>query len=168
MAIKVTVTLPADNYEAIIASIAKSVAANPDLTPRSLETITMLVTQRRLSVLLDDTIPVGWLASEALTPTVDELGMAYIDPAYRGKHHLDALLRALLHPNKSYIFATYNPDIVAFTIAKHGFSKSSLFAVTKLSKGRFLRKRLNRKAVRSIHGRMRRQTAYYAVRKAMS
>lgn len=167
MAITIATALPPKDKAAIIAQIATTVAQTPSLTPRSAKTLTRLSNKHYLSVLLDDGRPVGWVVREPLTKSVHELGMAYIEPAYRDQHFFGRLIDALLDDKHTFIFATYSPAIIAYASKVLGFKKSTLSKLIVISHGRFLIKRLSPQIMKLITKRVSKQVVHYAIRKGV-
>ena len=167
MAITVSTSASKTSKPAVLKAMLDVAQTSLDITPRKLEILQTLASHGKIAVAFDGTAPVGWLIAEPLGSSIEELGMAYVLPAYRRQAVLKKLIEALEDRTKTQVFATYAPEIITYMKTNYGFSESNLAAIGRATKGRFLTKRLSPRVLRSIGGRLKSKPVYYALRKAV-
>lgn len=163
MAVTIVTELPAETASTTLAEIHAISTASAALTPRSMEVLTRALEDGRLVIGFVDGTLAGWGLKESLGRSVYELGMTYTKPEFRGHPVFDGVTRRLVEPGATYVFATYDPAIVAYMRRRFGFRESSLGEVLWRSRGRFLFKRLDRASRSSIGARLSVRTPLYAI-----
>jgi len=92
---------------------------------------------------------------EPLSRNLSELGLAFVKPEFRGTGVLRELLQLTAMRRERIIYATYNRDLLDYSISSWGCTELKLWQVVLLSRGRFITKRLDsttRSAVKSHLG----------------
>jgi hypothetical protein len=166
MAIKITTAADETGSAAVLKTIVTAAKSLHDITPRTLKTLQYLARNEKIAIAFDGPKVIGWVIAEPLNVHTEELGMAYVMPAYRKQDVLKKLIALLENQKVTQVFATYSPDIMSYMNSAHGFTQSSLIQVSLVTNGRFLTKRLSPKVIKSIGGRLKRTPALYAIRRA--
>lgn len=134
--------IPKSRQEEILSEISRVVHAVPSLTPRPKSELRAALQSRNLAVALDRDEVVGWLLATPFSSKVQELGMAYIEPAYRDAGILKRLIDELIDRRSISVAVTYETRLQASLMKHWGFEPSSLRECVRLSKGKFLLHRL--------------------------
>ena len=164
MALRATTDCPPQKVEATIAEIvAVSNQYSDDLTPRSPETLRVLLSDKRLCLIYSDEVLAGWAVIEPLTRTLSELGLAFVKPEFRGMGVLRELLQLTAMREERIVYATYNRELLDYSIASWGCTELKLWQVVLLSHGRFITKRLDRKTRNAVKAHMEKRKPLFAI-----
>jgi GNAT superfamily N-acetyltransferase len=130
------------------------------LTPRRLATLQ----QSDIAVARDGDAIVGWLVSEHLGRNVYELGAAFVLPTYRRKGILGRLIDALTRDDATYVAALFSLQLSRYLCEHKNFSETTLMNIVRVSRGKFVTKRLSQSA--RVAGHLRAQKAVFIIRSA--
>lgn len=118
---------------------ARRVAA---LTPRPQKELLALLRSGRVALAFDDQKLVGWLVAVPYLRTAQELGMGYVDPAYRKQGVLGQMIDLVVGRRQVSIAVVYEPKLARMLVDRHHFWPSSLLQCIILTRGLFLKSRL--------------------------
>lgn len=144
---------PKKKQEEILSEISRVIRVVPSLTPRSESELRAALRSHNLAIALDHDVVVGWLLATPFNSKVQELGMAYIEPAYRDDGILKRLIDELIDRRPVSVAVTYETRLQTSLMKHWGFEPSSLRECVVLSNGKFLLYRLT--SFRSLRAIMR-------------
>lgn len=122
-----------------ITEIAEDLRKIKSLTPRSIKELQ----KNDIAIAMDGNIIVGWLIREKLTNNVYEIGGAYVKPRYRKRMIFSRMFESLTsEPHYSYLLATYSVHVAEYVRNKQNFKPVSLIQIAKITKARFITKRI--------------------------
>jgi hypothetical protein len=151
--------------EALALIEAESFAGN-EITPRPVVKLRAASGQGNLILVYSDGTLAGWGLIEPLTRTVSELGMTFVRPQFRNQPVFAAIVAAMDARPETLLMATYHPHLAAFTVKHRGFQYSSLGEFIRVSRGKFLFKRMNSAARSSIKTRRQTSQPIYVIRRS--
>ena len=164
MVLELRTKLPPSEAESVIAQIQAITANGHELTPRPDEKLRAALNNGELITVYSGLELVGWGLIEPLTKNCSELGLTYIKPSHRGSAAFELLSMRMTAIGGTLLFATYDAGLMSYATRLLGFRPSSLGEFLKVSRGRFVFKRLNRESRKSIRGRMRTAKPLYGIR----
>ena len=152
--------------EQVLSEVHETSLRQPDLTPRSLDVLRQVAQSGDLITLWSDGSLAGWGVRETLAPGLKEVGLMFVKEHYRSAPAFSELTRELGNDDAALIFASYDPALIRFVIAKHGFKPVSLFKVALVSRGAFIAKRLGKATRKAVREHTNRAKPLFAMREA--
>lgn len=138
----VTTDVPSANHTMIASEISRLLRGVDSVTPRPTHHILHSLARGDVALAFDHDKLVGWLIATRHSDSTQELGMAYVLPAYRRRGIVTLLIESLVHKRRTTLAATYEPYLVRTLIEKWGFRSSSLREFNFMTKNRFLLSRI--------------------------
>lgn len=129
-------------HRQIADAVLERAASAPEITARPRAVLLRALRHGRLVVAHDGDAVAGWFLSEPCGRGVHELGFLFVDPAVRGDGVLLDLLDTALAIEPRAVSVTFRPDFARWLIRAKGFRRVPLTTVTRVSRGRFLLRRL--------------------------
>lgn len=164
MAVVVTTTLEPEDVDDVLSEINRISVKTHELTPRSVEALRGLLVQNNLVMVFVDGQLAGWGVREPLARGVFELGMTFVRPEFRSTTAFDRLAHELVSGNRTFLVATYKPELVRYLEREFGFRQSHLTEFIWLSRGRFLSKRLSRESRRAVRSHLKNAKPFYTLK----
>jgi hypothetical protein len=137
---------------------------DPNLTPRSLETLGEIANKGDLVLIKVDDKVAGWGIREVLTKNFKEIGMMFIKPEYRSPGAFIALARGLADDPSSMVLATYDKALIRQAVLEFNFREVGLLEVIIRSRGRFITKRLTKASREAVTEHRSQGKALFAIR----
>lgn len=163
--VTVTTHPPLHTHANLAADMCETMQTVPSITPRSKQAIISLLKAGNIALAFDGDTLVGWLVAMPYSSRVQELGMAYIKPEYRGRGILNRMIKPLIDRHTISLAVTYELRLANLLIDRWGFAPSSLAHFAYCSRGLFILSRLRSvRAIRAVTSHITTRKPIYLVR----
>lgn len=139
-----------NRVEPLIQTIYQTCKTDPHLSPRSKEELFKAYKKGYFLIVVNGSLPVGWIMRIPLTKDVQELAAGYVVDAYRAKGVFTQLLLKSFNYTTISIIVTFNKKLAKYLKNKIGFEKTTFWKILKISKGKFVLNRLNIDRLKAI------------------
>ena len=152
MTTRVTLDVPVAEREGLVQQILVTAAREPKLTARPVAVLRRAIASGRLVIASDTGQIRGWFLSEP--GGAHEIGFVWVHPEERDGAIFERMLALLTALEPVAVAVTFRPAFAQWLVRSHGFRRSSLTEVTRLTSGAFLWRRFNprRLAAAAGHG----------------
>ncbi|MFM6980062.1 MAG: hypothetical protein ACKOWE_01490 [Micrococcales bacterium] len=155
--------LPRETFDKVLDEISFLGGIEEKLTPRTKKYLLKRLHNKQLIMAFEEQALAGWGLVEPLATGVVEIGFLYVKPEFRDTNAFHDLARELVLRKETVLFATYDRKLFDYVRRTYNFKESTLKEFQRLSRGRFVLKRLNLDALRSIGSRLKTTKPIYAL-----
>lgn len=144
----ITTTIDRREYREVAGYMAATMKGVASVTVRPQRVLVRALQHGELALAYDNDHLVGWLLSEPYDSSIQELGMAYIEPNYRNQGILGDMINQLITHRPTTFAITYEPRLVSYLVRRWGFQETTILNIVCLTRCHLIFRRI--RSLRSV------------------